>query len=110
MFLGLAQIASTQEPNLPRNVFAKDPISSYWTWWRPEKVIFDPVKVAEIERLILAVDLEKARSIDLDAAFGKHGSAFLFPILATHGDKGVILLTRFLEPCTKGEDQTIHGY
>jgi hypothetical protein len=35
-FSAFAQTAQGEDPNLPRNVFDNDPISSCWVWWRPQ--------------------------------------------------------------------------
>ena len=93
-----------KEPNLPPNIFNNDPISSYYIWWRPQKMIFDIPKVHEIQRKINSIDIDKSESIELDNYFGENiNSAFLYPVLASHGDKGIRLLIRFLEPYTKNK-------
>jgi hypothetical protein len=94
------------EPNLPRNIFENDPVISYcWVWWRPYKVIFDREKVLEIQNQIEAISLKDAGTIKFETAFGENTkSAFLFPVLATHAEKGTIILERFLQPYNKGKE------
>ncbi len=98
---------SKEDPNnkLPPNIFEKDPISSYYVWWRPYKVIFDRDKVLEIQNQIGAIPLSEAGTVNLDSVFGENRkSAFLFPVLATHGEKGTIILERFLQPYNEGKE------
>ena len=69
-------------------------------WWRPYKVIFDAETVLDIQKQIEAIPEEGASTVDFDEAFGENRrSAFLFPLLATHGEKGTILLERLLGQC-----------
>jgi len=94
-------VALGMEPQpaaLPRNVFENDPFSRrYYAWWRPYKVIFDVETVLGIQKQIEAVPEEEASTVDFDEAFRENRhSAFLSPILATHGERGTVILERLL--------------
>lgn len=107
MIVVLVPLSVGEEPpreKLPLNVFDKDPITGrYWMWWRPFKTVFDRQKVLAIQKQVEAIPIEDAASIDLDAAFGvNQKSAFLFPVLATHREKGTIILKRFLQKYANG--------
>ena len=93
------KFASAAEPNqaLPPNVFRNDPVVSYMMWWRPYKVVFDKQKVISIQEKINLIEMEKAASIDLDFFSKEDQSAFLFPVLASYGNKGTVILERFLK-------------
>jgi len=104
VFAPLSLGAAPPRHKLPPNVFDNDPITGrYWMWWRPYKTIFDHKKVLEIQEQVEAIPIEEAASIGLDAAFGVNvKSPFLFPVLATHGEKGTIILKRFLQKYANG--------
>jgi hypothetical protein len=93
-----------KEPNLPRNVFERDPALRYYVWWKPYRVIFDREKVLDIQKQIDAIPVKQEESIELDKIFGENKkSAFLFLVLSTNGEKGVIILNRFLNSYKKAE-------
>lgn len=86
------------------NVFAQDPISPYDAWWRPYKVIMDPNRVFILNQQIKQISLEEASKYDLNNFGEMERTAFLFPILALHEEKGAILLERFLTPYAQQEE------
>lgn len=99
----IAQVGISGELSPPPDVFARAPASRRVTWWRPEKVVFNPYEALSIQRQIDQLSLDQVSTISLDAAFGVNAnSAFLPCILATKGEKGLIILERLLEPYRKG--------
>ena len=86
------------------NVFARDPISPYNAWWRPYKVIMDPNRISILNQQIKQIPLEDAAEYNLRKFGQKERSAFLFPVLALHGEKGAIILERFLAPYAEQEE------
>jgi len=93
------KFASAADSNqaLPRNVFENDPVVTYMMWWRPYKVVFDKQKVLAIQEKINSIEMEKAASTEPDFFSKEEQSAFLFPVLATYGDKGAVILECFLK-------------
>ncbi len=93
-------------PSGSRNVFENEFLTPHYpTWWRPEAVIFDEVAVPAIDEAIEAIPEEDAGTVDIREALGEHAdSAFVFPLMAAYGEKGVVLLRRLLAEYADGHD------
>lgn len=83
--------------SVPDNVFADDQVNPRVIWWRPYKVVFDPIKALSIQQKLDSITTEQASVIPLEELETDGTSAFLFPILAANQAKGVCLLGRFLQ-------------
>lgn len=95
--------------DLPPNLYAQVPVSrNYYNWWRPYRIIFDTERVRRIDNRIEEALAANSTGASLDAAAaaqdidGKVESALLFPVLATKGSSGSLLLGRLLQGYNEG--------